>query len=331
MQPTARDMGVDLDVEAPRLMRQAVAMTARTALVALLCGAAAIGFAPIFVRWSEVGPSATAFWRIALALPLLALWRAAERQRGGMDASLSASERRRLLLAGLFFAADLAVWHWSIRFTSVANSTLLANFAPVFVTLGGWLLLRQSVTGRFLLGMSLALSGAWLLMSGKAAATAPAAGHSLVGDALGLLTAVFYASYILAVADLRRRCSTATIMVWSGVACAPALLAAALLSRETLLPATGGGWAVLVGLALISQVLGQSLIASALATLPASFSSVGLLFQPLCAALLAWVLLAEPLGPRQALGGAIVIAGVALSRRGSAPVAHRAPSVQDSE
>jgi len=313
-------------------------MNSRTALIALLSGAAAIAFAPIFVRWSEVGPSATAFWRIALALPVLALWRAAERRRGpaaaggsAEPATLAASDRRRLLLAGLFFAGDLAVWHWSIRFTSVANATLLANFAPVFVTLGGWLLLSQPVTRRFLGGMTLALAGAWLLMSGRPAALAPAAGRSLAGDALGLLTAVFYASYILAVADLRRRCSTATIMVWTGAACAPALLLAALLSRETLLPATGGGWLVLAGLALISQVLGQSLIAAALATLPASFSSVGLLFQPLCAALLAWLLLAEPLGARQALGGAIVIAGVALSRRGSAAIPAPAPAVQDTE
>jgi drug/metabolite transporter (DMT)-like permease len=293
-----------------------MSMTSRAALVALLCGAAAIAFAPIFVRWSEVGPSATAFWRIALALPVLALWMAAERRAPGRaPAALGAADRRRLLLAGLFFAGDLAVWHWSIRFTSVANSTLLANFAPVFVTLGGWLLLRQVVTGRFLLGMTIALAGAWLLMSGKSGPS-PSAGNTLLGDALGLLTAVFYASYILAVADLRRRCSTATIMVWSGAACGPALLLAALASGERLLPATASGWGVLIGLALISQVLGQSLIASALATLPASFSSVGLLFQPLCAALLAWLLLSEPLGGRQALGGAIVILGVALSRSG---------------
>ena len=293
-------------------------MSARTALVALLAGAAAIAFAPIFVRWSEVGPSATAFWRIALALPPLALWMAAGRRRDArrQAGALPSTDRRRLLLAGLFFAADLAVWHWSIRYTSVANSTLLANFAPVFVTLGGWLMLGQLVTGRFLLGMSLALAGAWLLMSGKVSAPAPVAGQSLLGDALGLLTAVFYAAYILAVADLRQRCATATIMVWSGLACAPALLVAALLSGETLLPATAGGWWVLIGLALVSQVLGQSLIAAALATLPAAFSSVGLLFQPLCAALLAWLLLSEPLGARQALGGAIVIAGVALSRPG---------------
>lgn len=301
-------------------------MTSRAALVALLAGAAAIAFAPIFVRWSEVGPSATAFWRIALALPVLAAWRAAEQRtaraarRAGASAParapLTASDRRRLLLAGLFFAGDLAVWHWSIRFTSVANATLLANFAPVFVTLGGWLLLSQVVTRRFLVGMTVALAGAWLLMSGKASSAAPS-DRPLLGDGLGLLTAVFYASYILAVADLRQRCSTATIMVWTGVACAPALLLAALASGERLLPVSATGWWVLIGLALVNQVLGQSLIASALAVLPASFSSVGLLMQPLCAALLAWLLLAEPLGARQAAGGAIVIAGVVLSRSGS--------------
>ena len=113
-------------------------MTSRAALIALLTGAAAIAFAPIFVRWSEVGPSATAFWRIALALPVLALWMSAERRSSAAaattraaPAALTASDRRRLLLAGLFFAGDLAVWHWSIRFTSVANATLLANFTPV--------------------------------------------------------------------------------------------------------------------------------------------------------------------------------------------------------
>jgi drug/metabolite transporter (DMT)-like permease len=308
------------------MQRAAPRMSSRAALVALLTGAAAIGFAPIFVRWSEVGPSATAFWRIALALPVLGLWMAAERRR--LTAATSPADRKRLLLAGLFFAADLSVWHWSIGFTSVANATLLANFAPVFVTLGGWLLLGQAVTRRFVLGMAIALLGAWLLMGGQLTAGGLGS-RRLLGDGLGLLTAVFYAGYILGVAELRQRCSTATIMVWTGVACAPALLLAALGASERLLPETATGWWVLVALALVNQVLGQSLIAAALAVLPASFSSVGLLFQPLCAALLAWVLLAEPLGALQALGGAIVIAGVMLSRpasrRGAEPADSTTP------
>jgi drug/metabolite transporter (DMT)-like permease len=77
---------------------------------------------------------------------------------------LSSADYGRLSVAGLFFAGDLAVWHWSIRFTSVANATLLANFAPIFVALGGWLFFRQGVGLTFLLGMGTALVGTTLMV-----------------------------------------------------------------------------------------------------------------------------------------------------------------------
>ena len=96
-------------------------------VAALLLGAVGIAFAPIFVRLSPLAPTATAFWRLALAAPLLWLWVRAERR------PLPGSWRP-LIWPGVFFAGDLALWHWSLQFTSVANSTLLANTMPVFVT-----------------------------------------------------------------------------------------------------------------------------------------------------------------------------------------------------
>ncbi len=74
---------------------------------------------------------------------------------------------------------------------------------------------------------------------------------------------------------------------------------------------------MLLALALLSHVGGQSLIAYALAHLPAAFSSVSLLLQPVAAALLAWLILSEALGLLQGLGGAVVLAGIAIARRGS--------------
>ncbi len=284
----------------------------RGPLIALLAGALAIAFAPIFVRLSEVGPVATAFWRLLLSWPLLWLWMTLERRRTAA-APPTRADRGPLLAAGLFFAADLSVWHWSLRFTSVANATLLANFAPVFVTLGGFLFLRQRFTGLFLLGMTVALAGAGVLMSSSFSLSR----EHVAGDALGMLTAVFYAGYILSVSALRARFSTATIMTWCGAVTTVALLAVALAMGETMLPADARGWWVLVGLALVSQAAGQSLIAFALAHLPPSFSSVALLLQPAGAAVLAWLLLGEPLGPTQAAGGAVVLGGVVLARMGS--------------
>jgi drug/metabolite transporter (DMT)-like permease len=283
---------------------------ARAALAALLAGATAIGFAPILVRLSELGPVATAFYRLFLALPLLGLWLWLERRR--VPAPRRAARRWHWLVgAGLFFAADLAVWHWSIRLTSVANATFLANLAPLFVTLAGVLLFGERYGVRFFIGLALALTGAATLMTGGLALGA----QRWLGDALGVLTAVFYAGYIISVARLRADTSTATIMLVSATVSAAALLPLALVSGENLWPARAEGWLVLLALAALSHVAGQGLITWALKHLRAAFGSVGLLWQPVAAALLAWLLLAEPLGVLTVLGGALVLAGIFTARR----------------
>jgi drug/metabolite transporter (DMT)-like permease len=128
---------------------------------------------------------------------------------------------------------------------------------------------------------------------------------------------VFYAGYILSISRLRSRSSTAAVMTYSGIVTCVALLPIALLSGENLLATTAYGWSVLLGIAFVSRVGGQSLITYALADLPAAFSSVGLLLQPLAAALLAWAILGEALGWWQALGGAVVLTGLVLAQRGT--------------
>jgi drug/metabolite transporter (DMT)-like permease len=294
--------------------RVSLGSTDRIALAALIAGAVAIAFAPIFVRLAETGPVGTAFYRLLFALPVLWLWMGLERPaRGHYRRPSGWRDFLRLGAAGAFFAGDLAVWHGAILLTSVANATLFANFAPVFVTLGAWLLFGQRVTWIFLAGLATALAGATLLIGDSVNLSL----RNVAGDAMGLLTAVFYGGYLLSVSRLRAEFSTATIMAWSGVVTCVGLLAIALLLDEPLLAVTAAGWAVLAGLALVSHVGGQGLIAYALAHLAAPFSSVGLLLQPLVAAGLAWLLLAEPVRPWQGVGGAVVLAGIFLARRGS--------------
>jgi drug/metabolite transporter (DMT)-like permease len=280
-------------------------------LGALLLGAACIAFSPIFVRLSEAGPTATAFWRVALALPPLWAFGLLEKR------ALGKGERRAWLLlgaAGLAFAGDLGFWHASIQLTSVANATLLANLSSLFVTLAAWIFLREAPSRLFLAGLGLALLGVVLLVRTSLQFSASA----LLGDALGVLTAMFYAGYILAVKGLRDRGATALrIMAVTSTLTAILLLPAALATGEQFFPATATGWLVVLGLALISHAAGQGLIAWALAHLPAAFSSVGLLLQPVVAAFFAWLLLAEPLAAPQIAGGLVVLAGIYLARRAS--------------
>jgi drug/metabolite transporter (DMT)-like permease len=284
------------------------------ALNALLLGALGIAFAPIFVRLSQVGPSATAFWRLVLALPVVFIWMQIEgRGSSTVRRPSSLSDRLRLVVAGLCFAGDLGMWHWSIKFTTVANATLLANFAPIFVVLGGWLFFRHRVSTSFILGMLVALAGTALLVGQSFNLSQ----QHLLGDGFGLVTAVFYGGYILAVKELRKEFSTATIMTWTGVVSSLVLLPVSMLSHERLIPLQAAGWLVLLSLALVSHVGGQSLIAFALAKLPAAFSSVTLLVQPVAAAIFAWLLLGEVLDVWQVVGGALALTGITIARRAS--------------
>jgi drug/metabolite transporter (DMT)-like permease len=289
------------------------------AFLALLAGAAAIAFAPIFVRLSDVSPLASAFWRMALALPMLWLWAWATRERSNPSTpsspTQSAAARRAplkaALIAGVCFACDLGAWHVSLTWTSVANATLEANFAPVFVTLGAWLLWKQRPNLKFLAALATTLTGAVLIIAPNAAVSRVA----LAGDMLGVLSAVFYAGYMLAIKRATGQMAVARLMAISATMTAATLLPLALLTSERFVPAGLQGWVVLAGLALIAQVAGQSLIGFALSHLPAALSSTGLILQSVLAALFAWVLLHEAMTPLQMAGGVIVLIGIYGARR----------------
>jgi len=288
------------------------ASMSRAAFLCLLAGGCAIAFAPILVRLSDTGPVDSAFWRCALAAPLLWIW--VWRSPSPLGEGRGGGLFLPLLAAGIFFALDLGVWHFSILYTSVANSTLLANLAPIFVTLAGWLIWKKKVTRLFLVGMTLAIFGMFVLVGPNFAV----GGTRLLGDALGALTGAFYAGYMLAIKQARdAHASTARLMAWSTTITAIALLPVALIAPHPFLPSSANGWLVLVGLALVTQILGQGLIAYAFAHLPASLSSVSLLIQPVMATLFAWWLFGEAVGPAQFIGGAIVLGGIWIAKKAS--------------
>src|SRR5919107_1364447 len=130
------------------------------AFAALCAGAAAMGVSPLFVRFAaaDMGPFASAFWRVFLALPVLYAWMRFEEARAP-----STRPRRSFagatILAGLAFSGDLFFWHLSILNTTVANATFFATTAPLFVVLIVWLVLRRRVSRATFLGLGLCLLG----------------------------------------------------------------------------------------------------------------------------------------------------------------------------
>ncbi len=276
-------------------------------LAALVVGAFAMGLSPVFVRIAEVGPFTSAFWRVALSLPVLYAWmRLSERGRSGPTFSYS----RATVCAGLAFTADLFFWHLSIMTTNIANATFFATTAPIWVVLFGWLLFGRRTQVEVLIGLALCIGGGSLLLARSLRIGA----HTALGDVYGLITGVFFGLYFLALEAARTKSAAARVTFEATVITAILLLLVALTFEHQLLPRTASGFAALFALAWISHAGGQGLLTVALGSLPASFSSLVIFLEAIAAACFAWLLLGEPVSLIQAGGGVAILTGIYVAR-----------------
>ena len=266
-----------------------------------------MGLSPIFVRLADVGPFTSAFWRVALALPVLYAWmRMSERGRTKPVRTFP----RATIWVGVAFTADLFFWHLSIVTTTVADATFFATTAPIWVVLFGWLIFRRRVSAAILVGLGLCILGGTALLAQSFQMKVGTA----LGDLYGLVTGVFFGLYFLAVQAAREDNSAARVTFEATTITAALLLLAALGLEHQLLPRTLHGLAALVALAWISHAGGQGLLTVALGRLPAAFSSLVIFLEAIAAACLAWALLGEPVTLIQAGGGLAILAGIYIAR-----------------
>ncbi|WP_277979538.1 DMT family transporter [Sphingomonas phyllosphaerae] len=285
--------------------------TGAAAFVALVVANSALAFGPLFVRLADVGPVAAAFWRMALALPLLggAALVAARRTRGVAPATPASARHWWLLaLAGIAFAADLGTWHAGILQTTMANATLLGNSATFLFPLWGFLVARTWPTRWQGLALLLAAAGAALLM-GRSYQLDP---RQLGGDLLCVCAGVLYAIYFILMSDVRRAMAPLPALALSSAASLLPLLVIALALGERIMP---GNWSPLLGVALVSQVIGQGCMIYALGRASPLVIGLALLIQPIVATAVGWIWFGETLGAPDLVGVAMIAAALVLVRR----------------
>ena len=282
------------------------------ALISLFVGALAMGISPVFVRHSEVQPFVSAFWRVALSLPVLCLWARLERKD---TAGPTAGGNRALLLGGLFFAGDLIFWHLAIAHTSIANATFFACLAPLWVAVLSRFTIGEAVPRQTVYGLAVCLPGAGLLIFHSASDGS----GNWIGDLYGIATSFFFGLYFLAMRNARRYFGAGAATLRSTAITAVALLGGAMLSGDAFLPETMTGAANLVALGVVSHAGGQGLLALALGVLSASFSSLVIFVEAVAAALFAWLFAGEALGALQIAGGVLILFGLYIARPRAAP------------
>ncbi|MBD2775544.1 DMT family transporter [Iningainema tapete] len=280
-----------------------------------------LSLAAIFIKLSEneLGPNATIFNRLWIGSLTLGLCKAIEKARHKKSHDYKVQSKpytiRDLFLfvaVGSVSALCLLTWAWSLTQTSVANSNLLHNLTPIFATLGDWLFLGYYFDGRFLVGLTLALRGA-IAVGIEDLQVAP---DHFLGDAVALLSAVFYGGNLLIREHLLSKFSVTTILLWNCIVGGLLTLPIVLSRENKLFPSSFSGWLAVIGLGVLCQVIGQGIVTYSLKNFSAGFISLFLLLEPLMTAIFAWVIFGERLSIFNWVAFFVVLAGIYLAKSG---------------
>ncbi|MBB5016519.1 DMT family transporter [Rehaibacterium terrae] len=285
-------------------------MTAKTrgALWSLIAGAALISTTGVLVRYADVAPTVSAFWRMAFGGVMLAGFLAVARQ--WRPAALR--DWGWMLAPAVFFALDLFLWHRSIHEVGPGLATLLANFQVFVMALAGVLLHRERLGPRFLGGLALAFGGLWLLVGVDWGGFDA---RYRLGVVFGLLTGLAYAAYMLSFRHAQRERSTLPapqLLAMNSLLCAAVLAAAVTGEGASFAIPDAGSLCALLALGLVGQCLGWVLIASAMPRLPASVVGLVLLLQPSLAFVQDVLLFDRATRSIEWLGVALSLAGIFL-------------------
>jgi drug/metabolite transporter (DMT)-like permease len=277
----------------------------RPVLTAIL-GAACISSSAILVTLAHADAIATAFYRCALALPILVPLAVLEQRRLGPR---PADSRRIALLAGFFLAIDLVLWNHAITDVGAGVATVLGNLQVLFVAAFAWLALRDRPERRYLLMLPVVLAGVVLVSGMLGGQTAGL--HPLAGVGYGLGTSAAYACFLLILRSTAGRTPhVAGQLADATVGAAVGAIILGLPFGGIHLVVSWHSFVWLAVLALLSQTAGWLLITSSLPRLPAAMSSLLLLLQPAAALVLAAIVLHQQPTVGQVAGAVLVCLGV---------------------
>jgi len=281
-------------------------------LVLLGVAVLAVSTSAPLIRGAAAPTLAIAFWRNALALPVVGGWVLLRSdERAGWRAR-TLDERRLSRRSGLLLAAHFATWVPSLSFTSVSSSVALVATQPVWAALIARRRGEDVGRGTFI-GIGVAFAGALVLTGVDLSISA----RALFGDLLALAGGVLAAAYVTVGAEVRQTISTGAYTLSCYGTAALALLAVCVVSGQDLWGYDGGTWLAIAGLVVGAQLLGHTLVNRVLRSISPTIVSVAILFEILGASLLAWWAFDEVPPAAAWPAAALIAAGVVLVLRDS--------------
>lgn len=275
--------------------------------IALFIGIICISIFPVIVKLNLTPSLISAFYRMAIAALFVVPYAIFTKQLKFYDNKTMLL----ILLCGIFFGSDIAVWNYAIQGSSATQATLLTNLAPVWVGVGSYLFLSTKPTSNFWIGTVFAIVGMVILI-----------GVDVFLDfsfdlpfAFGLLSGILYACYILMSKKVLSTVGVIPFMTYSLLVSSIFLAIVNLIAGSAFTGWSTAGWTTLIIQGIICQLLAWLLISYSTQHMRATRVSLSLLSQALLAAILAWAFLDEQITMQMIIGGVIILIGIGITFR----------------
>ena len=274
----------------------------------LIIGIISISIFPVLVKWAPVSGVTSAFYRMLLGLLFLlpyVLFRRKFTMPGG-------PLWLPIVLCGIIFATDIAVWNLSIHYSNATQATLLTNLSPVWVGVGTFLFLPDKPGSRFWLGTLVALTGMVVLIGFETFTSMKLD----LGFALAVLSGLLYATYMLVSKTVLNKIDIVSFMTVSMAVSSIYLFVICLIFKQPLWHFERVIWGVFAVQGLVCQLIGWLTINSAMKQMDAKSVSLSLLSQAVVTGLFAWLFIGEEITAQMIVGGIIILIGIAITYTG---------------
>ncbi|OJV20069.1 MAG: hypothetical protein BGO21_11825 [Dyadobacter sp. 50-39] len=275
------------------------------ARINLIIGIVAISIFPVLVKWAPVSGVTSAFYRMLLGLLFLLPYVLVRRKFTLPTGVLWLP----IVLCGIIFASDIAVWNLSIHYSNATQATLLTNLSPVWVGVGTFLFLPDKPGPRFWLGTLIALFGMVILIGIETFVTM----KFDLGFALAMLSGILYASYMLISKTVLNKIDIVSFMTVSMAVSSIYLFVICLIFDQPLWHFEPVIWGVFVMQGLICQLIGWLTINAAMKQMDAKSVSLSLLSQAVVTGIFAWIFIGEKITAQMIAGGIIILIGIAVT------------------
>ncbi len=277
----------------------------KKARIALFIGILSISLFPVIVAMKLTPGLTSAFYRMAIAATALLSYVT-------ITKSLKVPSVQTGLLAalcGVLFAADIAFWNLSIQLTTATQGTLLTNLAPIWVGVIAFLFFKNKPRRSFWIGTLFAIVGIVVFIGIDVFLSL----SFDRGFTLGIFSGFFYALYILLSKEVLNKMEVVSFITLSSTSSALFLLIINIAAKQPLWGFTSAAWTSLLIQGLVSQLLAWLLISYATKRMRATRLSLSLLSQVVFASILAWIFIDEVITIEKAIGGALILLGIAIT------------------